>query len=270
MIKGSRHRGGVRFHETDGPGSQLDQIVEALCYMESDQHIGKVVGVIAVMLLLRLAALAESHSGAPGEAARGAAASALALCCEADRLSGAERQRVLMRGLELAQDAAAADPSDAQAHFAVFCNLGKQVQSRALGLRDLGAIGHLRHELDTALALAPDDGGVLTAKGAMLLALPWFLGGDVRRGEDLLRTALIKDPTNAAARRYLSEALRSRGAPTRSSSFSSTPVFARQRPLPCDGAMSTPRMEPGETAARFRMSATANRTFAGSVGGDLI
>jgi len=180
--------------------------------MESDQHIGKVVGVIAVMLLLRSAALAEIHSGAPGEPARGAAATALALCCEADQLLGAEKQRVLMRGLELARDAAAVEPSDAQAHFAVFCNLGKQVQSRALGLRDLGTIGHLRHELDTALALSPDDPGALTAKGAMLLALPWFLGGDARRGEELLRTALIKDPTNAAARRYLSEALRSRGA----------------------------------------------------------
>jgi hypothetical protein len=180
--------------------------------MEWDQHIGKVVGVITVMVLLPSAASAEIHTGAASEPAGGAAVTALTLCCEADHLRGAEKQRVLMRGLELAQDAAAADPSDAQAHFAVFCNLGKQVQSRALGLRDLGVIGHLRHELDTALALAPDDGEALTAKGAMLLELPWFLGGDARRGEEVLRTALIKDPTNAAARRYLSEALRSRGA----------------------------------------------------------
>ena len=180
--------------------------------MESDQHIGKVVGVIVVVLMLRSAALAEISSGAPGEAARGAAATALALCCEADQLSGAERQRVLMRGLGLAQDAAATDPSNAQAHFAVFCNLGKQVQSRALGLRDLGVIGHLREELDTTLALAPDDAGALTAKGAMLLALPWLLGGDVEQGMRLLRAALMKDPTNAPARRYLSAALRSRGA----------------------------------------------------------
>ena len=249
MIKGSRHRGGVRFHETDGPGSPLDQIVEALCYMESDQHIGKVVGVIAVMLLLRSAALAEIHSGVPGEPARGAAATALALCCEADRLSGAERQRALMRGLELAQDAAAVDPSDARAHFAVFCNLGKQVQSRALGLRDLGAIGRLRHELDTALELAPDDGEALTAKGAMLPTLPWFLGGDVRRGEELLRTVLIKDPTNAAARRYLTEALRSRGADDEAHALEmlDTPTaapeavcarFARDVALPLDGGLS--------------------------------
>jgi hypothetical protein len=180
--------------------------------MKSKLHIDTAVGMIAVMLLLRSAALAEIHTRTPGEPPGDAVATALALCCEADQLSGVERQRVLMRGLELAQDAAAAEPSDAQAHFAVFCNLGKQVQSRSPGLRDLATIDHLRHELDTTLALAPDDGRALTAKGAMLLALPWFLGGDVRRGEELLRRVLSKDPTNAAARRYLSEALRSRGA----------------------------------------------------------
>jgi hypothetical protein len=35
--------------------------------MESVQHIGKGVGVIAVMLLLRSAALAEIHGGAAGD-----------------------------------------------------------------------------------------------------------------------------------------------------------------------------------------------------------
>ncbi len=180
--------------------------------MESERGIGKIVVLMAVTLLLRSAASAEVQSRAPAAPAAGGATAALLLCCEADQLSGAERQRVLMRGLELAQDAAAADPSDAQAHFAVFCNLGKQVQSRAFDPRDLGVIGHLRRELDTALALAPEDADALAAKGAMLLALPWFLGGDRHHGEELLRRVLIKDPSNAAARRYLADALRSRGA----------------------------------------------------------
>jgi hypothetical protein len=224
--------------------------------MESDQHIGKVVGVIAVMLWLGSAALAEIQGGAAGEPSRGAAATALSLCCEADQLSGADRQRVLKRGLELAQDAAATDPSDAHAHFAVFCNLGKQVQSRTLGLRDLEAIGQLRHELDIALALAPDDGGALTAKGAMLLALPWFLGGDARRGEELLRRVLVKDPTNAAARRYLSEALRSRGADDEAHALEMLDIptaapeavcarFARDMAPPFDGSLSCRDVLPG-------------------------
>src|SRR5215470_7092931 len=178
--------------------------------MKPDRKISKVIGLIAVLLLLALASHAEMRNGTLIEPAAGAAATALALCCEADQLSGEQRQHALIRGLELAREAAGADPDDAQAHFAVFCNLGKQVQSRALP--NLEVISRLRHELDTTLALAPGDADALAAKGAMLLALPWFLGGDVRQGERLLRTALIKDPNNAAARRYLAEALRARGA----------------------------------------------------------
>src|SRR5262249_16300351 len=165
--------------------------------------------VCAAVLLSQSEVLATD---AAASSAGSLAAPALALCEEADRLSGAEKQRALQRGLELAQLAAAADPNDARAHFAVCCNLGKQAQSRGASLGDLGAVGRLRRELDTALALAPGDSDALAAKGELLLALPWFLGGNARQGEALLRAALLKDPNNVAARRYLTEALKARGA----------------------------------------------------------
>jgi hypothetical protein len=130
---------------------------------------------------------------------------ALTLCQEADQRSGDERQRVLLRGLELAEAAVAADPHDAKAHFAVFCNLGKQLQSHRPGPHDLMAVGRLKREIDTALALAPGDSDLLAAKGTLLLALPWFLGGDARQGKGLLRATLVKDPDNAVARHYLSK-----------------------------------------------------------------
>lgn len=130
---------------------------------------------------------------------------ALALCHEADHVSGDQRERILMRGLELAERAVAADPYDAKAHFAVFCNLGKQVQSHAPGPRDVKVVGRLKCELDAALALTPGDPDLLAAKGALLLALPWFLGGDAKQGEELLQAILVKDPDNPVARRYLSK-----------------------------------------------------------------
>ena len=130
---------------------------------------------------------------------------ALALCDEADDLSGDQRQQILMRGLQLAERAVAADPYDAKAHFAVFCNLGKQVQSHGPRPRDVIVVRRLKRELDTALALAPDDPDLLAAKGVLLLALPWFLGGDARQGEELLHATLVKDPDNAVARRYMSK-----------------------------------------------------------------
>ena len=60
-----------------------------------------------------------------------------------------------------------ADPQDAVAHFAVFCNLGKRLQMKrdALGLfATLGELGRAQREIDIALALAPDYSAALAAK----------------------------------------------------------------------------------------------------------
>jgi cytochrome c-type biogenesis protein CcmH/NrfG len=56
------------------------------------------------------------------------------------------------------------------------------------------------------MALAPDDPDILTAKGAFLIELPRYLGGDAEQGRALLRAAVAKDPHDKAAQRYLSRA----------------------------------------------------------------
>jgi hypothetical protein len=58
---------------------------------------------------------------------------ALALCHEADQVPVAERLTVLERGLDRAEEAVRADPQDAVAHFAVFCNLGKRLEMKRRG-----------------------------------------------------------------------------------------------------------------------------------------
>jgi hypothetical protein len=195
--------------------------------------VDKLARIMLLVLLSGSALLAGGGRGTASESAAGPAANALALCCEADQLSGAEKQHVLRRGLELAEGATAGNPSDARAHFAVFCNLGKQLQSRALGPSDLRAINRLRHELDIVLVLAPNDTDALVAKGAMLLALPWFFGGDARQAEELLRTALVQNPANVAARRYLAKALRSRGADDEASAVEMLDIGAASPEVPC-------------------------------------
>jgi hypothetical protein len=40
---------------------------------------------------------------------------------------------VLERGLDRAEEAVRADPQDAVAHFAVFCNLGKRLEMKRRG-----------------------------------------------------------------------------------------------------------------------------------------
>ena len=129
----------------------------------------------------------------------------LALCHAADRVAPAARLSLLSRGLDLAESAVALDDRSARAHFAVFCNLGKATSLGGIGFGTFGAVDRLRREIDVTLALAPDDAEALTAKGALLMKLPRWLGGDQREAELWLRRALAVDPLNATARAYLDE-----------------------------------------------------------------
>jgi hypothetical protein len=165
----------------------------------------------AVALQLALAALLVTVATAepPGSPA---AKESLVLCSQADELSATAQRAALARGVHLAEQTIAADSRDAKAHFALFCNLGKQMKVTGLGLSSLVKFHRLRHELDTTLALAPDDADALAAKGAMLLETPRLFGGDATAAAGLLRRALEIEPDNAAAQRYLAAALTEGGA----------------------------------------------------------
>ena len=136
---------------------------------------------------------------------------ALALCTAIDeRPSAAEWDR-LAQALELAEQAVAADSRDAEAHFAVFCNLAKQTYITGFSLRSLIAVQRMRREINAALVLAPDYTDALIAKGALLLNLPRLLGGDPSESESLMRRALALEPDRISARLYLAQALSARG-----------------------------------------------------------
>lgn len=164
---------------------------------------------VALAAVVGLCAAFPALAAPPGSAAAG---TALALCYGADRAEGDAKDALLARCRALAEQAIAADGRDAEAHFALFCALGKQMDRAGLGLGQLAGLRRLRGELDTALALAPEDNDVLAAKGAMLLRLPRLLGGDVGEAERLLRRAFAADPRNDEARCYLVRALSARGA----------------------------------------------------------
>jgi hypothetical protein len=140
------------------------------------------------------------------------AAAAIALCEEADGLSGAQRSAALARGMALAEQALAADEHDGRAHFATVCNLGKQMEADGIGFGQLFKLRRLRRSLDAALAASPDDADALAAKGALLLRLPRWFGGDRAEAERLLRRAVAAEPENGTARCYLWQALNARGA----------------------------------------------------------
>jgi tetratricopeptide (TPR) repeat protein len=134
--------------------------------------------------------------------------------CEADDPSAEKVGRLerLGRGVVLGERAIAAEPSSAPAHFALFCNLAKQVEISGLSWRSLQRVQRLKQAIDTALTLAPADADALVAKGELLRRLPSMLGGDERQAESYLRRALDRRPEHVAGRLFLARLLVERGA----------------------------------------------------------
>ena len=166
--------------------------------------------VIGIVILCAVAVRAAemAHDSVAGEA--------LALCHEADQVAGSERAAVLTRGLDRAEEAVRANPQDATAHFAVFCNLGKQLDMKrrsGLGLLSMHRdLQRAQREIDIALSLAPDSPATLAAKGAMLAELPRFFGGDHEEGLHLLRRARTLEPDDPQIRLMLARVLRAAGS----------------------------------------------------------
>src|SRR4029077_12010215 len=73
------------------------------------------------------------RSPAPASQNRPARRRAKRLRSAADQVLVAERPAGLARGLDRAEQAVRADPRDAVAHFAVFCNLGKRLEMKRRG-----------------------------------------------------------------------------------------------------------------------------------------
>ena len=158
-------------------------------------------GRVVLGLLVGLLASAAGAQEEPIAVAR----AALAMCRSVGTLPLEERLARLDEGLALAETAMRDDPTSALAHFAAFCNRGKRLQLTGFSFGAFGEVRRLRREIDRAIELAPDWPEALAGKGAMLVALPRLLGGDVEEGERLLRRALSLDPTNMEARIILHE-----------------------------------------------------------------
>jgi Flp pilus assembly protein TadD len=135
-----------------------------------------------------------------------------ALCQLADARPDEDRVQLLTRGQALAELALRADDHDGLAQLSLFCNLARRIQTSGPSLLRPFEMLRALQALDRAVALAPADPDVLTAKGALLVQLPRLLGGDLERGEQWLRRALAVDPHHDVARSYLDDTLARRAA----------------------------------------------------------
>jgi hypothetical protein len=151
-------------------------------------------------LFLVLAVVSGASATPPGSVE---ARQAMELCERAETETAAARVETLTRGLALAEGAVSANERDGLGQFALFCNLARRVRQGGLGLGSAFEVMRALRALDRAVALAPMDADVMTAKGALLIELPAFLGGDAEEGETWIRRALAIAPDHATARTYL-------------------------------------------------------------------
>ena len=128
--------------------------------------------------------------------------------CNTGRVTQDRTSRVghFEKGQALGEQAVALDDRSADAHFALFCNLGELMRvDGEVNVTSVMGFRRITKELDRTLELAPDHLDALSAKGTFLLRLPSLLGGDREKGEKLLRYVLLKAPQSVNARLSLAK-----------------------------------------------------------------
>ncbi|HEY5932225.1 MAG TPA: hypothetical protein VIT63_04870 [Nitrospira sp.] len=127
--------------------------------------------------------------------------------CHRGRLAKDHEMRLahFQRGQILGERAVAADEGSADAHFALFCNLGELLRIDGESLTSLFGLRRMMSELDRVLAINPDHIDALSAKGTLLVKLPSLLGGDAQKGEALLEHVVSRAPKAVNARLSLAK-----------------------------------------------------------------
>ena len=115
------------------------------------------------------------------------------------------------RGQALAERAVALDDNSADAHFALFCNLGELMRLDGENLTQVFQLRRLMAEVDRTLELDPNHVDAMAAKGTLLVRLPRLLGGDSVKGEAMLRQVLLRDPNAFTTRLAQANVCEARG-----------------------------------------------------------
>src|SRR5436189_294640 len=164
-------------------------------------------------VLMALASLSlATATRAADDSVPSLAASARVECDAGRRAADREaRKEHFDRGQALAERAVALDDNSAEAHFALFCNLGELMRLDGENLSQIFQLRRLMAELDRTLELDPNHVDAMAAKGTLPVRLPRLLGGDSVKGEAMLRQVLLRDPNAFTTRLALANVCEARG-----------------------------------------------------------
>jgi tetratricopeptide (TPR) repeat protein len=111
----------------------------------------------------------------------------------------------------LAEKAVALNDKLPDAHYSLFCTLGEQLRIDGENLSSAFGFPAMMAELNRTLELNPNHLSAISSKATFLVRLPSFFGGDVKKGEALLRRVIREDSTCINARLTLANVLADRG-----------------------------------------------------------
>lgn len=141
-----------------------------------------------------------------GDAAHVLSQQALQHCEQGRAATGRESKLAYFeQGQALGEQAVATNEGSADAHFALFCNLGEQLRLDGESLTSVFGFRRMMNELDRALEIDPRHIDALSAKGTLLVKLPGLLGGDSEKGELLLQHVIKRAPKAVNARLALAK-----------------------------------------------------------------
>ncbi len=133
-------------------------------------------------------------------------------CQQGRRAKDAEiRKGHFERGRALAEKAIDIDNGLADAHFALFCNIGERMRANGEVLFSVFEYGRLMEALDRTLLLNPQHTDALSSKGTILVEVPRLLGGDPEKGEAMLRQVIERYPDSINARMVVARTCADRG-----------------------------------------------------------
>lgn len=178
-------------------------------------------------LAAALVALALCATRVPAEDAEALVRRALERFHHAEAL-GTGWKPVYDEGVAAAERAIELDPKHAEAHYALFLNLGRRAERSGLGTQ-VFTVRRLRALLERTIELDPRHAHAWEAQGEVLLALPRLLGGSRSEGEKSLRKATELDPAWPKPWLRLAEHFRASGDETAAREHAE-----RARKLACD------------------------------------
>lgn len=133
--------------------------------------------------------------------------------CHEGRRAKEETVRVdhFEQGRKLAEKAVGLDERSADAHFALFCNIGERMRANGEVLFSVFEYGRMMEALDKTLLLNPNHMDALSSKGTILIEVPGLFGGDSEKGEAILRQVIQQDPQSINARMVVARSCAERG-----------------------------------------------------------